>query len=138
MANVYFDIEIGGSPAGRIEFKLYDHILSKLHRVVPGHLRLYVSYQGTGGKSIYSPVFDDENFTLKHDRPFLLTMANHGVNTNSSGFHIITVPTPWLDGKHVVFGEVVSDTQFIRDLEKLGTAQGYPEHTIMIRECGTL
>ncbi|KAL3451500.1 cyclophilin-like domain-containing protein [Aspergillus insuetus] len=162
MANVYFDIEVDDSPAGRIEFKLYDGIVpktarnfrelatgehgygyrnSRFHRIVPKFMLQggdFTRGDGTGGKSIYGPVFDDENFVLKHDKPFLLSMASAGRNTNGSQFHITTAVTPWLDGKHVVFGEVVSDTQVVRDLEKLGTISGAPAGHVVISDCGTL
>eukprot|EP00116_Pleurobrachia_bachei_P017256 sb/3477518/ len=72
---------------------------------------------GTGGHSIYGPQFDDENFDQKHDRPFLLSMANRGANTNSSQFFITTAPAPHLDGKHVVFGEVLRGQSAVREIE---------------------
>ena len=76
---------------------------------------------GTGGESIYGAKFADENFIIKHTKPGLLSMANAGRNTNESQFFITTVPTPWLDGKYVVFREVLSGFKM---LENIATQSG--------------
>jgi cyclophilin family peptidyl-prolyl cis-trans isomerase len=75
-------------------------------------------------QSIYGNKFADENFKLRHDRPYLLSMANAGPNTNGSQFFITTVVTSWLDGKHVVFGEVVSGQDLVKKIEALGSNSG--------------
>ncbi|THH27688.1 hypothetical protein EUX98_g6510 [Antrodiella citrinella] len=162
MANVFFDITIGGEPAGRVTFKLYDDVVpktaknfrelatgvhgfgfsgSKFHRVIPNFMLQggdFTRGNGTGGKSIYGEKFADENFQLKHTKPGILSMANAGKNTNGSQFFITTVVTSWLDGAHVVFGEVVDGMDIVKKVESLGTASGTTKKEIKIAASGTV
>ncbi|KAJ7326853.1 hypothetical protein JRQ81_016612 [Phrynocephalus forsythii] len=93
---------------------------------------------GTGGESIYGEKFEDENFHYKHDQPGLLSMANAGRNTNGSQFFITTVPTPHLDGKHVVFGQVVKGMGVVKLLENVEVNGEEPSKPCVIAECGEL
>ncbi|KAI7833765.1 peptidyl-prolyl cis-trans isomerase A2 [Kickxella alabastrina] len=98
----------------------------------------FTNHNGTGGKSIYGEKFADENFELKHTEPGLLSMANSGKNTNGSQFFITTVPCSWLDGKHVVFGKVITGLDVVKKIEALGSANGKPSKKIVIEDCGQL
>jgi cyclophilin family peptidyl-prolyl cis-trans isomerase len=93
---------------------------------------------GTGGESIYGEKFADENFKLKHDKANLLSMANAGPNTNGSQFFITTVVTSWLDGKHTVFGRVVSGDDVVKKMEAVGSQSGKTAKTVTIADCGQL
>ena len=98
----------------------------------------FTRQNGTGGKSIYGEKFEDENFTLKHTKPGLLSMANAGKNTNGSQFFVTTVPCPWLDGAHVVFGEVVEGFEVVKKIESFGSGSGKTSAKIEVSDCGTV
>lgn len=171
MANprVYFDISIGGSPAGRITFELFADVVPKtaenfralctgekgvgrsgkplhfkgssFHRIIPQFMCQggdFTRGNGTGGESIYGEKFADENFKLRHTGTNLLSMANAGPNTNGSQFFITTVETPWLDGKHVVFGKVVDGAEVVAAMEAVGSRSGTTSKTVTIEDCGEL
>lgn len=94
---------------------------------------------GTGGESIYGEKFNDENFIHKHNKAGLLSMANAGRNTNGSQFFITTVPTPHLNGKHVVFGEVIKGMDVVRKIENTRcNSQDKPLSPIVIADCGEI
>ena len=114
---------------------------SKFHRIIPGFMAQggdFTNGNGTGGESIYGNKFNDENFDLHHTKPYLLSMANSGANTNGSQFFITFKPTPWLNGRHVVFGEVIEGTDIVDALEKIGSGSGATSKTAIIADSGIL
>ncbi|CAH8305580.1 unnamed protein product [Eruca vesicaria subsp. sativa] len=166
---VFFDITIGGQPAGRIVMELYTDKTPKtaenfralctgekgvgrkgkplhfkgssFHRVIPSFMCQggdFTAGNGTGGESIYGEKFEDENFERKHTGPGNLSMANAGANTNGSQFFICTVKTDWLDGKHVVFGQVVEGLDVVKAIEKVGSSSGKPSKPVVIADCGQI
>ena len=94
---------------------------------------------GRGGMSIFGEKFEDENFDIPHDQPYLLSMANSGPNTNGSQFFITTSEQPHLDGKHVVFGRILDGFDIIDYLNNIETNNDdRPKKNIKIVDCGII
>merc|ERR1712028_117774 len=157
---VYFDMTVGGQALGRVTMELKEDIVPKtcanfkalctgekgfgykgspFHRVIPSFMCQggdFTNQNGTGGKSIYGEKFEDENFQLQHTGPGILSMANAGPGTNGSQFFVCTVRTSHLDGKHVVFGQVVDGFSVVKAIETVGSAGGATSLPVIIADCG--
>eukprot|EP01071_Lankesteria_metandrocarpae_P002884 Lankesteria_metandrocarpae@DN2623_c0_g1_i2.p1 len=164
----YFDLQIGTGPVERITFGLYGDITPKtaanffelcrgydkngrvltykntsFHRIIHGFMAQggdFTNHNGTGGECIFqgSTKFDDENFQVKHNKGLLLSMANAGPHTNGSQFFITFKQTPWLDGGHVVFGEVVDGADIMQRIEAVGNPSGQPQSKVTVVDSGVV
>jgi cyclophilin family peptidyl-prolyl cis-trans isomerase len=160
---VYMDIGINNKHIGRIIIKLFSDVVPKtcnnfrtlcnnnkklsykrspFHRIIKDFMIQggdFTNENGKGGMSIYGSKFEDENFDIPHDQPYLLSMANSGPNTNGSQFFITTSETPHLDGKHVVFGIVVEGHEIVDELNNTETDRSdRPTKNIRIMDCGKI
>ena len=168
-AKVFFDVCVGKGNCGRVVMQLHAdtpktsenfralctgemgtgrsgkplHFKgSTFHRIIPGFMAQggdFTHGSGRGGESIYGAKFPDENFKHRHVGKGVLSMANAGPNTNGSQFFLTFVPTPHLDGAHVVFGKVVEDKEgMLEKMEAAGSMSGRTRGPVWIEDCGQL
>lgn len=161
---VAIDVTIDNQPAGTVTLELFADVVPKtadnfralctgekgkslnyagspFHRIIPGFMIQggdFTNGNGTGGESIYGKSFPDENFQLHHDAAGVLSMANAGPNTNGSQFFITVAPTPFLDGKHVVFGKVIAGMDVIQAMEAQGSRSGRTQTPVTFAACRQL
>jgi len=164
-ATCYLDISIGGRAVGRVVLELKCDVCprtagnfialcsgehatgesykgSTFHRVVNNFVCQSGIIPGTRSfTSTYGSYFDDENFKLEHTGPGVLSMANMGRNTNGSQFFICVKATPHLNGRHCVFGQVISGYGTVKAIESVGSwwnPLGFTSRTVTITDCGVL
>ena len=167
-ANVFFDISIGGQPAGRIEMQLFADTPKTsenfralctgekgvggsgkplhykgcaFHRVITNFMAQggdFTRGNGTGGESIYGDKFADENFIHKHVGRGDLSMANAGPGTNGSQFFMCFDSFPHLNNKHVVFGKVTKGMEVLDAMEACGSQSGATSKKVVVADCGQL
>ncbi|MBK1693976.1 peptidylprolyl isomerase [Chromatium weissei] len=163
-SKVAIDVSIDGQPAGTITFELFNDVVPKtaenfralctgekgqelryagspFHRIIPEFMIQggdFTNGNGTGGMSIYGESFADENFDLQFGAAGTLAMANAGPNTNGSQFFITVAPTPFLNGKHVVFGKVIDGMDVVRAMEAQGSRSGRTKTAVMFESCRQL
>lgn len=155
----FLTIGLGATKVGTLEIELFTGTVPKtvinfeyhlkknfkgckFHRIIKGFMAQggdFTNGDGTGGTSIYGKSFPDESFRHKHDARGILSMANSGPDTNGSQFFITFQPTPHLDGKHVVFGKVISGEDVLRTMENVTTGRdNVPKVPVSILDCGVL
>ncbi|XP_060949308.1 E3 SUMO-protein ligase RanBP2-like [Limanda limanda] len=159
---VFLTVSANDQTLGTITIELFSHIVPKtaenfkvlctgekgfglqnsvFHRVIPDFMCQggdFTKGDGTGGRSIYGGMFEDENFVVRHTCPGILSMANCGRDTNHSQFFITLNKAEHLDFKHVVFGWVRHGMDVVQQMGELGTMQGVPTKKLVITGCGQL
>ncbi|CDW73242.1 peptidyl-prolyl cis-trans isomerase cyp5 [Stylonychia lemnae] len=127
---------VGDNEPNRLSYKK-----CPIHRIIGGFMAQGGDFEngdGTGGKSIYGGKFRDEVRNIEHYKRGMLSMANTGPNSNGSQFFVTFGPTDWLDGYHVVFGELIEGEQTLMLLELAGSKSGTPTSKVVIEDCGMI